>query len=439
MDLRPVAVRLFYSYSSRDEQLRVELEKHLSLLVRSGVLAPWSFRCIEAGSSWQREISKELDASDIILLLISSDFLASNYCWDIEMQFALAKEQSGSAVVVPVILRDCDWQSSELGRLQALPQDGRPVVHWRPRDKAWTDVARRLRTRIDTFQQHRQLESLHAEDTKSLPRVVERSIRVFLSYAHEDAHAAARLYRELSEHSGIDVWFDKKSLLAGERWENAIRNAIENCDYLILLLSTRAVNKRGFFQKEMRVALDLLDTRPSERVFVIPIRLDDCSVSDTRVANLQYVDMFPNWQAGLDLITRALNLKQNRPIVSGGAAISAHVHQAQFRSTPDKTFYFINFLNLGAVPVKLTKVWYDDGEYRIPVVLHSRPLPKVLQIGEVWSVWFPLDRLPAERRERAYECFGATLANGNIIESQQSTGVAAIGPVAGGPIDPRDL
>lgn len=136
---------IFCSYSSADEAFREELEDHLAVLKRAGVIEMWSFRQIEAGDDWKRRIDERLDASSIILLLVSANFLASNYCWDVEMKRALERHESGEATVIPVILKDCDWRAAPFARIQALPEGAKPVTRWRPRDRAWSNVVAGIR------------------------------------------------------------------------------------------------------------------------------------------------------------------------------------------------------------------------------------------------------------------------------------------------------
>ena len=119
-------IKLFFSYSHQDESLRDELEKHLSSLKREGILQTWHDRDISAGSDWTRQINQHLEQADIILLLISPDFLASDYCYGIELKRAMERHQQGEAEVVPVILRPVDWQRAEFATLQALPQKAKP-------------------------------------------------------------------------------------------------------------------------------------------------------------------------------------------------------------------------------------------------------------------------------------------------------------------------
>jgi hypothetical protein len=135
-------IRVFYSYSHRDEPHRNRLEDHLTVLRRNGLIENWHDRKIGAGNDWQGTIDANLEAADVILLLVSSDFLASDYCYDVEMKRAMERHKQGSAKVIPVILRDCHWQAAPFGKLQALPTDGRAVTSWGNRDEAFTDIAK---------------------------------------------------------------------------------------------------------------------------------------------------------------------------------------------------------------------------------------------------------------------------------------------------------
>ncbi|HEX8502949.1 MAG TPA: tetratricopeptide repeat protein [Pyrinomonadaceae bacterium] len=143
------ALELFYSYSHKDEDLRDELETHLSTLRRLNVIAVWHDRRIPPGGDWGGEIDEHLRTADIILLLVSSDFIASDYCYDIELKLAMERCEAGEARVIPVILRPCDWDGTRFGNLQALPKDAKAVTSWENRDEAFTDIAKGIRGAAD--------------------------------------------------------------------------------------------------------------------------------------------------------------------------------------------------------------------------------------------------------------------------------------------------
>ncbi|HIK43642.1 MAG TPA: AAA-like domain-containing protein, partial [Leptolyngbyaceae cyanobacterium M65_K2018_010] len=136
---------LFFSYAHKDEAWRDELAKHLRLLERQGVLSSWHDRQITPGSEWAGQIDQHLEQAQIILLLISADFLASNYCYDIELKRAMERHHQGETVVIPVILRPVDWQGASFSQLQALPKNAKPVTTWENRDEAFTDIAKGIR------------------------------------------------------------------------------------------------------------------------------------------------------------------------------------------------------------------------------------------------------------------------------------------------------
>jgi len=149
MSMTPKPIEVFYSYSHKDEELRDELEKHLSILKRQGVIQSWHDRRIGAGREWEGEIDTHLNTAHVILLLISADFLASDYCYDVEMKRAMERHEAGEACVIPVILRPVDWRGAPFGKLQALPTDAKPVTEWPNRDKAFLDVARGIRAAVE--------------------------------------------------------------------------------------------------------------------------------------------------------------------------------------------------------------------------------------------------------------------------------------------------
>jgi len=140
-----IGLRAFVSYSHKDEALRAALGAHLSILVSEKVINPWHDRAIEAGEEWDREIEARLNSAEIVLLLVSSDFLASRYCYGKEMERALERHEEDKARVIPVILRPCDWQYAAFAKLQALPRDGKPVTTWTNQDEAFVDIARGIR------------------------------------------------------------------------------------------------------------------------------------------------------------------------------------------------------------------------------------------------------------------------------------------------------
>jgi hypothetical protein len=136
---------VFFSYSHADEKLRDQLDKQLSLLKRQGVIETWHDRRIGAGEELVRAIDTKIESCDIILLLVSSDFLNSDYCYDVEMTRAMERHAAGSAVVIPVILRPCLWHDAPFGKLMATPRDGKPVTQHPDHDAAFLEIAQAVK------------------------------------------------------------------------------------------------------------------------------------------------------------------------------------------------------------------------------------------------------------------------------------------------------
>src|SRR5262249_6996563 len=123
----------------------------LALLKRQGIIAGWYDRRIGAGEEWKGAIDKNLEVAQVILLLVSSSFLASDHCWDVETKRAVERHDRGEAKVIPIILRPCDWHGAPFARLQALPRDGKAVTSWGNKDEAWTDVAVGIRRAVEAM------------------------------------------------------------------------------------------------------------------------------------------------------------------------------------------------------------------------------------------------------------------------------------------------
>src|SRR5260370_14341164 len=123
-------LEVFYSYAHEDEPLRQELEKHLHILELQGFIKGWHDRDISAGIEWANEIDTHLNSAHIILLLVSPDFLASRYCYSVEMKRAMERHYAKEACVIPIILRPLYWQGAPFHKLQLLPTDAKPVTQW---------------------------------------------------------------------------------------------------------------------------------------------------------------------------------------------------------------------------------------------------------------------------------------------------------------------
>ncbi|QLL86088.1 toll/interleukin-1 receptor domain-containing protein [Aeromonas caviae] len=143
---------LVFSYSHADEALRNELEKHLSPLKRMGRISTWHDRCIIPGEVFEHKIDQYFSEADIVLLLISSDFIASDYCYQVEMANAMERHRRGEAIVIPVILRECAWHQLPFGKILAATVDGKPITKFASHDEGYVQVVDAVVRAIDNME-----------------------------------------------------------------------------------------------------------------------------------------------------------------------------------------------------------------------------------------------------------------------------------------------
>ncbi len=159
--------------------------------MREGRISLWDDFDIEAGQDWDAEIKERLYGAGIVLLLVSSDSLASDYFYGKEVAVSLERHASGDAIVVPVVLRHCDWMETPLGSLEALPEKGRPVAEWPTRDQAFQDVVARLRRVVETVEARRKNAAADAEALRQFRAANEAAVHLF---AKQDWPEALRAY-----------------------------------------------------------------------------------------------------------------------------------------------------------------------------------------------------------------------------------------------------
>lgn len=172
-------IEIFCCYARKDQELLRDLKTHLAPLQRQGLISIWNDTDITAGTNWEAEISKHLNTAHIILLLISPDFMASDYCYGIEMKRAIERHERGEAHVIPVILRHVYWRGGPLGELQALPKDAKPVTDqsWQSLDRAFFDVTEGIMKAIESMTKPDSRNS-SVEKTSSIMRKSSRSQRI---------------------------------------------------------------------------------------------------------------------------------------------------------------------------------------------------------------------------------------------------------------------
>ncbi len=158
--------------------------------------------------------------------------------------------------------------------------------------------------------------------------------QVFISYAREDLDMAERLFHDLTSN-GINAWLDRKKLLPGQRWKTFITKAIHDSSHFLALFSSNSISKRGYFQKELKKALDILDEFSEYEIYFIPARIDDCEPSDEKLGDIHWADLFPSYEHGLNQILQVLELEKDIP--EAVVATAAPVKQADTGSILKKT------------------------------------------------------------------------------------------------------
>ncbi len=144
-------VRIFVSYAHEDKKLRAMLRSHLGHLIHDCVIEYWDDREPLAGTEWDPELRQQLDAADVILLLISADFFGSYYCYCLEMPRALQRRETEGTIVIPVILRDCDWHNTPVADFEVLPCKGEAATDWANIDDALANVTRGIREVVESI------------------------------------------------------------------------------------------------------------------------------------------------------------------------------------------------------------------------------------------------------------------------------------------------
>lgn len=136
---------------------------------------------------------------------------------------------------------------------------------------------------------------------------------IFLSYARDDQDAVVPIYERLL-NEGYRPWMDQFDILPGENWERSIRSAIRKADFFIIFLSNHSINRRGFLQKEIRIALDVWNGMLMSDIYLVPVRLGVCSIPD-ELSSFQYVDIFETsgWDKLILAIKSGLKRRKNGP------------------------------------------------------------------------------------------------------------------------------
>jgi tetratricopeptide (TPR) repeat protein len=242
---------LFYCYAHQDESYGSALKTHLINLERQGVITGWSALEILAGTEWAKEIDIHLNTAHLILPLISPDFLASDYCYDVEMKRALERHKAGEAHVIPVIIRPSDWKGTQFSKLEVLPTKAKAVSRWSDHDEAWLDVIQGIR---------RVVNELHASLTSKVNKLkahgkeladqgqYEAALADFnhaLALNNQDAEVFASrgmIYAQMKRYEDASSDFSRARTLSEQKpYEQPIK--VEH-DYQIQILKPLDLKKR---------------------------------------------------------------------------------------------------------------------------------------------------------------------------------------------------
>ncbi len=255
-------VKIFFCYAREDEKFRQMLEEQMGVLHRQGLIDIWHDRRIDPGTEWEREIDKRLNDAQIILLLVSRYFIASDYCYGVEMRRAMERHERGEVRVIPIILRPTLWKDAPFGKLQALPTDAVPVTSrkWRTKEDAFHDIAQGIHEIVHKIflasLPTQQKSNIEASGKDLIQAEHTYAIKVFFCYARADKKMRSTLekhFRALRDSGQMTTWFDRE-IVPGTDWTQEIDLLhINNAELVLLLISSDFLDS-GYLQgKEMGV------------------------------------------------------------------------------------------------------------------------------------------------------------------------------------------
>jgi tetratricopeptide (TPR) repeat protein len=224
-----------------------------------------------------------------------------------------------------------------------------------------------------------------SQDNASTPK---HRLRIFLCHAIEDKPDVRKLYNRL-RNDGFDPWLDEEELFPGEHWQRAIRKAVHASDVVIVCLSRASISKAGYVQKEIKFVLDKADEQPEDKIFIIPLKLEECDVPD-RLSNLHYVNFFE--EKGYERLLRSLNSRVDGPQDEHSTSelqnLLARLRTLEARSDPNKVIELGERIlklkpdeRLVYSKVEMAYYWrgknhYDQGEYNQAIINFTRAIER---------------------------------------------------------------
>src|SRR3989442_1613000 len=292
-------IEVFICYAHKDESLMSELKNQLASLEPQELITIWHDRMIAGGTDWKKEIDSHLNSANIILLLVSSNFTASQYS-QVEVKRAMERYTAGEVQVIPVILRPVMWKSSAFGKLSPLPKDGKPVTssNWSNHDEAWIDVAEGVQKAIDELRKpvvpiekpgssDPPQDSSHKEQQLMTQNTKDEKFDVFLCYNSKDEVEVRGIAIQLRD-KGIKPWFDKWELRPGTSWQDALQKQIGQINTVAVFVGKGGVGP--WQDQELNAYIRKFVNKGSQ---VIPVLLGDASQMPARpvfLEGLEYVD-----------------------------------------------------------------------------------------------------------------------------------------------------
>ncbi len=263
-------IKIFISYAQEDRYYLDRLIVHLATLKRSGWVSIWSDREIKPGDDWEHEIDSHLDTADIIVLLVSAAFMASDYAYGVEMMRALERASRGEVEIIPIIIRPVSWQGAPFGKLQALPEDAKPISTWRNSDAAFSDVVQGIQEVVS------RLLTRKTEETQTASLLLQEKIAagnfdVFLCHNDKDKPEVKKI-AELLKKRGILPWLDEWEARPGFPWQRLLEEQIEQIKSAVVFVGKDGVGP--WQQLEIEALLREFANRGCP---VIPVLLENAS------------------------------------------------------------------------------------------------------------------------------------------------------------------
>lgn len=307
--------KIFISYSHKDEGWKDRVNKHLQVFQLEGSWRTWDDRQIKEGTKWEQEITDAIQSAHAVVLLITVDFLISDFIREKEVPLILQRWQKNEIIVFPVIVEPCSWQAIEwLEQMQVFPKDGVPLAKGQP-----VEIKENLSLLAKKVNQLLQ-DPVGAAAAEEIPGNTQRPfhhtslgemVYVFISYIHENKREVDRLCDDLRKN-GIQVWLDREQIMPGHRWKYAIREAIKKGSYFIACFSHEYRHRiRSHMNEELTFAVDELRKRPTDRAWFIPVlfsgEVPDRSIGGGEtLRDIQWVDLRLDWEDGIRRIINVI-------------------------------------------------------------------------------------------------------------------------------------